>query len=183
MFNPVHHHCHPLTDFYKRFTCAEFKPFLFVRKSDTFIFWRDCLLVVPAGLDPCTYSIRTLQKIPNQKNPSFRPLRLVLKPFRSAKSPILSFKDIKYCTQFPNGSKFKDKETNLPNGLKLKDIEQLNWSVGGWVRMFTNSIALIYKKDNLRKERRRAPPPPHIFFIPFTVDQGMRRWPRDALKR
>ena len=40
MFNPVHHHCHLFTDFYKRLTCAELKPFLTVRKSDTFIFWR-----------------------------------------------------------------------------------------------------------------------------------------------
>ena len=61
MFNPVYHHCHPFTDFYKKFTCAEPKPFFIVRKSDTFILWRACLLVVPVGLDPRTYSIGTLQ--------------------------------------------------------------------------------------------------------------------------
>ena len=63
MFNPVHHHCHLFTDFYKGFTCAELKSFLLVRKSDTLILWRACLLVVPAGLDPRTYSIRTLHLI------------------------------------------------------------------------------------------------------------------------
>ena len=61
MFNPVHHHCHPFTDFYKKIICVEFRPLLTVRKSDTFIFWRACLLVVPAGLDQRTYSIGTLQ--------------------------------------------------------------------------------------------------------------------------
>ena len=61
MFNPVHHHCHLFTDFYKRLICAEPKTFFIVRKSDTFILWRACLLVVPAGLDPRTYSIGTLQ--------------------------------------------------------------------------------------------------------------------------
>ena len=63
MFNPVHHHCHPFTDFYKGLTCVEPRPFLTARKSDTPIFWRACLLVVPAGLDPRTYSIGTLQKV------------------------------------------------------------------------------------------------------------------------
>ena len=61
MFNPVHHHCQPFTDFYKGLTCAELKPLFTARKSDTFIFWRACLLVVPAGLDPRTYNIGTLQ--------------------------------------------------------------------------------------------------------------------------
>ena len=61
MFNLVHHHCHPFTDFYKGLTCAEPKPFLTVRKSDTLILWRAFLLVVLAGLDPRTYSIGTLQ--------------------------------------------------------------------------------------------------------------------------
>ena len=61
MFNSVHHHCHPFTDFYKRFTCVEPRPFFTVRKSDTLILWRACLLVVPAGLNPRTYSIGTLQ--------------------------------------------------------------------------------------------------------------------------
>ena len=61
MFNLVHHHYHLFTDFYKGFTCAEFKPLLIARKSDTLIFWRACLLVVPAGFDPRTYSIGTLQ--------------------------------------------------------------------------------------------------------------------------
>ena len=61
MFNLVHHHCHPFTDFYKRFICVEFRPLFIVRKSDTFILWRACLLVVPAGLDPCAYSIGTLR--------------------------------------------------------------------------------------------------------------------------
>ena len=60
MFNPVHHYCHPFTDFYKKFTCVEFKPFLTVRKSNTFIFWKACLLVVPAGFDLRIYNIRTL---------------------------------------------------------------------------------------------------------------------------
>ena len=60
MFNPVHHHCHLFTDFYKGFICVEIRPFLIARKSDTFILWRACLLVVPAGLDPRTYSIGTL---------------------------------------------------------------------------------------------------------------------------
>ena len=60
IFNPVHHHCHLFTDFYKRFTCVEFKPFFIARKSNTFIFWRACLLVVPAGFDPRTYNIKTL---------------------------------------------------------------------------------------------------------------------------
>ena len=62
MFNPVHHHCHLFTDFYKRLICAEFKPFFIARKSDTPILWRACLLVVPAGFDPRTYNIGTLQK-------------------------------------------------------------------------------------------------------------------------
>ena len=61
MFNPVHHHCHPFTDYYKRFTCAEPKTFLIARKSNIFILWKTCLLVVPAGHDPRTYSIGTLQ--------------------------------------------------------------------------------------------------------------------------
>ena len=60
MFNPVHHHCHLFMDFYKKLTCAELRPFLIARKSDTPIFWRACLLVVPAALDPRTYSIGTL---------------------------------------------------------------------------------------------------------------------------
>ena len=62
MFNPVYHHCHLFTDFYKRFTCVELKPFFIARKSDTFIFWKACLLVVPAGLDPRTCSIGTLRE-------------------------------------------------------------------------------------------------------------------------
>ena len=62
MFNPVHHHCHFFTDFYKRFICAEPKPLLTARKSDTPILWKACLLVVTAGLDPRTYSIGTLQE-------------------------------------------------------------------------------------------------------------------------
>ena len=61
MFNPVHHYCHLFTDFYKGFICVELKPLLTARKSDTPIFWKACLLVVPAGLDPRTYSIGTLQ--------------------------------------------------------------------------------------------------------------------------
>ena len=65
MLNPAHHHCHLFTDFHKGLTCAEPKPFLTARKSDTFILWRACLLVVPAGLDPRTYSIGTLQNVPN----------------------------------------------------------------------------------------------------------------------
>ena len=60
MFNPVYHHCHLFTDSYKGLTCAEPKPLLTARKSDTPILWRACLLVVPAGLDPRTYSIGTL---------------------------------------------------------------------------------------------------------------------------
>ena len=60
MFNPVHHHCYLFTDFYKRFTCAELKSLFIARKSDTFIFWRACLLVVPAGFNPRIYNIRTL---------------------------------------------------------------------------------------------------------------------------
>ena len=60
MFNPVYYHCHPFTDFYKKFICVEFKPFLIVRKSDNFIFWKACLLVVPAGFNPRTYNIKTL---------------------------------------------------------------------------------------------------------------------------
>ena len=60
MFNPVYHHCHPFTDFYKGLICAEPKPLFTVRNSDTFIFWKACLLVVPADLDPRTYSIGTL---------------------------------------------------------------------------------------------------------------------------
>ena len=61
MFNPVHYHCHPFTDIYKGLICVELKPFFTARKSDTPILWRACLLVVPAGLHPRTYSIRTLQ--------------------------------------------------------------------------------------------------------------------------
>ena len=60
MFNPVHHHCHPFTNFDKRLTYVELKPFFIARKSDTFIFWKVCLLVVPAGFDPRIYNIRTL---------------------------------------------------------------------------------------------------------------------------
>ena len=60
MFNPVHHHCHPFTDFHKGLICAEFRPLLTVRKSDTPILWRACLLVVPAGLNPRIYNIKTL---------------------------------------------------------------------------------------------------------------------------
>ena len=63
MFNPAYHHCHPFTDFYKRLICVELKPLLTARKSDTFIFWRACLLVVPAGIDQRTYSIGTLHRI------------------------------------------------------------------------------------------------------------------------
>ena len=62
MPNPAHHHCHLFTDFYKGLICAEPKPFLTARKSDTPIFWKACLLVVPAGFNPRTYSIGTLQK-------------------------------------------------------------------------------------------------------------------------
>ena len=32
MFNPIYHHCFPFTGFYKKFTCAEFKPLLIVRQ-------------------------------------------------------------------------------------------------------------------------------------------------------
>ena len=63
MFNPVYHYCHPFTDFYKKLTCAGFKPFIIARKSNTFIFWKACLLVVPAGLDSRTYSIGTLHVV------------------------------------------------------------------------------------------------------------------------
>ena len=52
MFNFVHHHCHLFTDFYKGLICVEPRPFLIARKSETFIFWRACLLVVPVGFDP-----------------------------------------------------------------------------------------------------------------------------------
>ena len=62
MFNPVHHHCHPFTDFYKGLICVVLKPFFTARKSDTLIFWRACLLVVRAGLNPRTYNIGTLHK-------------------------------------------------------------------------------------------------------------------------
>ena len=61
MFKLVHHHCHPFTDFYKGLICAELKPLLLARKSDTPILWKAYLLVVPAGFDPRTYSIGTLQ--------------------------------------------------------------------------------------------------------------------------
>ena len=60
MFNTVHHHCYPFTDFYKKFTCVEFKPIFIVRKSNIFIFLRACLLDVPAAFDPRIYNIRTL---------------------------------------------------------------------------------------------------------------------------
>ena len=63
MINPVHHRCHPFTDFYKRLTCVEPRPLLIARKSDTPILWRACLLVVPAGLDPRAYSIGTLHVV------------------------------------------------------------------------------------------------------------------------
>ena len=63
MFNPVHHHCHPFTNFYKRFICVELKPFFTARKSDTPILWRVCLLVVLAGFNPRTYSIGTLHPV------------------------------------------------------------------------------------------------------------------------
>ena len=39
MFNPVHHHCHPFTDFYKKFTCVEFKPFFIVRQIKQLYFF------------------------------------------------------------------------------------------------------------------------------------------------
>ena len=68
MFNPVHHNCHPFTDFYKKLTCVEPKPFLTARKSNRLIFWRACLLVVPAGFDPRTYSIRTLHIDPYESD-------------------------------------------------------------------------------------------------------------------
>ena len=61
MFNPVHHHCHLFTAFFKKLICVKPKPFFTVRKSDALILWGACLLVVPAGLDPRTYSIGTLQ--------------------------------------------------------------------------------------------------------------------------
>ena len=64
MLNPVHHHCHPFTDSYKGLICAEPKPLLTARKSDTPIFWKACLLVVPAGLDQRTYNIGTLHNGP-----------------------------------------------------------------------------------------------------------------------
>ena len=72
MPNPAHHHCHPFTDSYKGLTCAEPKPFLTARKSDTPILWRACLLVVPAGLNPRTYSIGTLQPCQTCQNGSER---------------------------------------------------------------------------------------------------------------
>ena len=59
MPNLVHHHCHPFTDLYKKLICVEPKPFLTARKSNTFIFWRACLLVVPAGFDPSIYNLKT----------------------------------------------------------------------------------------------------------------------------
>ena len=71
MPNPAHHHCHPFTDFYKGLTCAELKPLLIARKSDTLIFWKACLLVVPAGLDQRTYSIGTLQYAWGQQEHAF----------------------------------------------------------------------------------------------------------------
>ena len=48
-------------------------------------------------------------------------------------------------------------------------------TVGGWIRVFTNSIGPIYKKDNLKKKRRRALAY-HICFFPspffyLTIDQ------------
>ena len=53
MFNPVRHHCHLFTDFYKKFTCAEFKPFFIIRQiKKIHFFWKACLLVVPVGFDP-----------------------------------------------------------------------------------------------------------------------------------
>ena len=64
MFNLAHHHCHPFTDSYKGFICAELKQFLTARKSDTLILWRACLLVVPTGFDLRTYNIGTLQRNP-----------------------------------------------------------------------------------------------------------------------
>ena len=72
MFNPVHHHCHLFTDFYKKIIYVELKPLLTARKSDTPILWRACLLVVPAGLDPRTYSIGTLQMAPIYKKDNLR---------------------------------------------------------------------------------------------------------------
>ena len=60
VFNPVHYYCHPFTNFYKRLIYAEFKPFFIVRKSNTLIFWKVCLLVVPVGFDPRIYNIKTL---------------------------------------------------------------------------------------------------------------------------
>ena len=76
MFNLVYYHCHFFTDFYKRLICFELKPLLTVRKSDTFILWRACLLVVPAGLDPRTYSIGTLHS-----NTSVKQSFLIIKQF------------------------------------------------------------------------------------------------------
>ena len=32
MFNPVHHHCHPFTDFYQKLICVEFEPIFFDRQ-------------------------------------------------------------------------------------------------------------------------------------------------------
>ena len=60
MFNRVHHHCHPFTDFYKGFICVDFKPLFTARKLNIFIFWRACLSVVPVGFDPRIYNIKTL---------------------------------------------------------------------------------------------------------------------------
>ena len=60
MFNSVHHHFHPFTDSYKRLICVEPKPLFTARKSDTFIFWKVYLLVVPVGFDPRIYNIKTL---------------------------------------------------------------------------------------------------------------------------
>ena len=104
MFNPVHHHCHPFTDFYKKLICAEFKPFFIVRKSNTFIFWKACLLVVPAGFDPRIYNIKTLHFNSSGKTDNDRIIVLFLLNFLFVEALLNSratqiFMSIKYTKQ------------------------------------------------------------------------------------
>ena len=123
IFNPVHHHCHLFTDFYKKFTCVEFKPLLIVRKSDTFIFWKACLLVVPAGFNPRIYNIKTLHY--NSSGKMYNDRIIVL--FSYKKKPVEALLDsgitqnfISKTTQYTIGQK---------NNTALVWINKTGWKI------------------------------------------------------
>ena len=49
---PVHHHCHLYTDFITDSHALNLNHFSLLDKSNNFIFWKACQLVVLVGFDP-----------------------------------------------------------------------------------------------------------------------------------